>query len=60
MTSSLLFNITTLLYLASMLAFFAALANRTKQFFGTAGSCRHMPKKRALLPRFRLAGFLTI
>ena len=38
MTSSLLFNITTLLYLASMLAFFAALANRTRSFFGTAGS----------------------
>ena len=39
MTSSLLFNITTLLYLASMLAFLASIANRTKPFFGTAGSC---------------------
>ncbi|MBT0663085.1 c-type cytochrome biogenesis protein CcsB [Geobacter pelophilus] len=38
MTSSLLFNITTLLYLASMLAFFAAIVNRTKLFFGAAGS----------------------
>ena len=38
MTSSLLFNITTLLYLAAMLAFFAAMANRTKTFFGAAGS----------------------
>ncbi|HML79039.1 c-type cytochrome biogenesis protein CcsB [Geobacter sulfurreducens] len=38
MTSSLLFNITTLLYLAAMLAFFAAMANRTKPFFGTAGN----------------------
>jgi len=37
MTSSLLFNITTLLYLASMLAFFAFIANRAKAF-GTAGS----------------------
>ena len=38
MTSSLLFNITTLLYLAAMLAFFAAMANRTIIFFGAAGS----------------------
>lgn len=38
MTSSLFFNITTLLYLASMLAFFATMANRTKSFFGTAGN----------------------
>jgi cytochrome c-type biogenesis protein CcsB len=38
MTSSLLFNITTLLYLVSMLAFFAAMVNRTKLFFGAAGS----------------------
>lgn len=37
MTSSLLFNITTLLYLASMLAFFAFIAIRTKAL-GTAGS----------------------
>jgi cytochrome c-type biogenesis protein CcsB len=37
MTSSLLFNITTLLYLASMLAFFAFIASRTKAL-GTAGS----------------------
>ncbi|MDA8412272.1 MAG: c-type cytochrome biogenesis protein CcsB [Desulfobacteraceae bacterium] len=38
MTSSLLFNITTILYLASMLAFLASIVNRTKPFFGTAGS----------------------
>lgn len=37
MTSSLLFNITTLLYLASMLAFFAFIASRAKAL-GTAGT----------------------
>nr|MDA8414340.1 c-type cytochrome biogenesis protein CcsB [Desulfobacteraceae bacterium] len=37
MTSSLLFNITTLLYLASMLVFFAFIASRAKAL-GTAGS----------------------
>ena len=38
MTSSVMFNIATFLYLASMLAFFAAMVNRTKPFFGTAGN----------------------